>query len=185
MSEQGMSRQEINQGVQDFVVREKTMAKLKKAGLPQPPKPQDISDGVDIFGEWETLKKRHGGLSNIPHNVLGDFLDKWTGMVSYARWVEAVSDIDQATSREIRDTVKKQLYCLQEGGREIRDARVHVEPLYTEWEQKYTENLSMYIATKALREGYEHRANAISREITRRGNDMTDNRRSMNRGNQA
>ena len=40
----------------------------------------------------------------------------------------------------------------------------------------------MYMATKALREGYEIRANAISREITRRGHDVMDSRRGFNRG---
>lgn len=177
-----MERHEIVDGVKNFAVRESTKAKIAKAGLPMPPKPQDAVEGRDLFTEWERLKKKFGGVANIPFNDLGDFLDRWTGMIAYARWCEAIADIDQATAREIRDTVKKQLYTLQEGGRELRDAAVHTEPLFIEWEEKYTENLSMYIAVKALREGYEHRANAISREITRRGNDVMDTRRSMNRG---
>ena len=177
-----MNRQEVEQEVKGYTVRELTMAKVQKAGLPIPSKPVDLVEGVDIFTEWEKMKKNYGGIANIPFAVLGDYLDKWTSVVSYARWVEAVADIDQATAREIRDIVKKQLYTLQEGGRELREAMVHVEPLYREWEQKYTESLSMMIAVKALREGYERRADAISREITRRMNDVLDNRRNDNRG---
>lgn len=177
-----MNRSEIVQEVQSYQVREATKAKLNKAGLPMPPKPQDAVEGINLFDEWESMKKKHGGISNIPFRELGNFLDRWTGMVSYARWCEALADIDMSTAREIRDTIKKQLYTLQEGGREIRDASTHTEPLYREWEQKFTEAESMYRATRALREGYEIRAGAISREISRRGDDVLDTRRGMNRG---
>jgi len=178
-----MEQQDIEQNIKKFESREITKSKIVKAGLPIPPKPQDAINNVDIFTEWENVKKKYGGVANIPDHQLGDFLDRWSSMISYARWVEAVADIDQATSREIRDTIKKQLYTLQEGGREIRDAKVYVNPMYTKWETKYTENLSMYIAVKALREGYEYRVNAISREITRRSTDNLDSRRQINRGN--
>jgi hypothetical protein len=177
-----MNRQQIEQEISNYTVRETTMAKITKAGLPIPDKPKDLMDGTDIFSEWEQMKKNYGGIANIPFPALGDYLDRWTSMVAYARWVEAIADIDQATAREVRDTIKKQLYTLQEGGRELREAKVHIEPLYREWEQKYTESLSMMIAVKALREGYERRADAISREITRRMNDALDSRRLDNRG---
>ena len=177
-----MNRQQIEQEVDNYTVRKTTMAKIAKAGLPTPQKPKDLVEGIDIFTEWEQMKKNYGGIANVPFPALGDYLDRWTSMVAYARWVEATADIDQATAREVRDTIKKQLYTLQEGGREIREAMVHIEPLYREWEQKYTESLSMMIAVKALREGYERRADAISREITRRMNDVLDGRRLDNRG---
>lgn len=177
-----MNRQQIEAEINNYTVREITMAKITKAGLPIPVKPKELVEGIDIFAEWEQMKKNYGGIANIPFHALGDYLDKWTSLIAYARWVEAIADIDQATAREIRDTIKKQLYTLQEGGRELREAMVHVEPLYREWEQKYTESLSMMIAVKALREGYERRADAISREITRRMNDVLDNRRNDNRG---
>ncbi|NLZ54293.1 MAG: hypothetical protein GX892_14330 [Thermoanaerobacteraceae bacterium] len=177
-----MNRQQIEQEVKNYSVREATMAKIQKAGLPIPDKPPDLVEGVNVFTEWDNLVKSHGGIANIPFSILGDYLDKWTSIVSYARWVEAIADIDQATAREIRDTIKKQLYTIQDGGRELREALVHIEPLYREWEQKYVESLSMLIAVKALREGYERRADAISREITRRMNDVLDSRRLENRG---
>lgn len=174
-----MDRTDIVAEIQAYQVREEVKAKHIKAGLPIPMKP---ANSDDAYTEWENVKKKNGGIANIPFASLGDFLDKWTGLVSYARWVEAIADIDTATAREIRDTVRNQLYTLGSGGREIRAAEVTIEPLYREWERKFTESLAMYTATKALREGYEIRANAISREITRRGNDMTDDRRGMNRG---
>jgi hypothetical protein len=174
-----MNRTQIIDEIEDYQVRESTKAKMRKAGLPVPPPPDNSEN---LYTEWEAIKKKHGGLANIPYNELGDFLDKWTGLVSYARYCEALADIDTATAREIRDTIRKQLYTLQDGGRELRDASVATEPLYTEWEKNFTESNAMYIATRALREGYEYRANAISREITRRGNDLLDNRRQLNRG---
>lgn len=177
-----MNREQVEKEITNYAVRELTMSKIKKAGLSIPPKPEDLADGVNLFNEWDNLKSSYGGIANIPFPILGDFLDKWTSLVSYARWVEAVADIDQATAREIRDTIKKQLYVLQEGSRELREASVHTEELYREWEQKYVENLSMLIAVKGLREGYEQRVDAISREITRRINDISDSKRASNRG---
>lgn len=176
------NREQIEAGIEQFQVREVTKAKMRKAGLPTPVQPENSES---LYNEWESIKKRFGGVANIPHTELGSFLDKWTGLVSYARWIEAVADIDLTTSREIRDTVKQQLYTLHDGGREIRAAKVHTETIYTDWEKKFTEDQAMYTATRALREGYEYRANAISREITRRGDDFHSNRRSINRGMQS
>jgi hypothetical protein len=177
-----MERIDIVAGVGKFVTREATMAKILTAGLIIPPKPLESASGVDLFSEWEAVKRRYGGLSNIPYSELGDYLDKWTGMISYARWCEAVADIDRSTAEEIRDTIKKQLFTIQAGNRELRDASVFTEELYIEWENKYSEASAMYTAVRALREGYEGRATAVSREITRRGGDLEDTRRSMNRG---
>lgn len=177
-----MKHHEIQQEIEEYQIREEVKANQVKAGLPIPPKP---ANSDSLYEHWELMKKKHGGISNIPYNQLGDFLDEWTGLVSFARYVEAIADIDTATAREVRDTIQKQLYTLQNGGREIRAALVANEPMYREWERKFTESQAMYLATKALREGYEIRANAISREITRRGNDLTDTRRGINRGGTA
>ena len=177
-----MKREDVEQGIQQFIAREKTMAKLRQAGIFTPPKPSDVTNGVNLFTEWENLRKAYGGVANIPATELGDFLDRWAAMIAYARWVEAVADIDRATAEEILTTVKKQLYTLQEGSREMKDAAVYTEPLYLEWEQKYLESYSMYTATKGIREGYEYRLNAIAREITRWGGDFADTRLSVNRG---
>lgn len=179
------NRDDINKTIERFKARETASARIAKAGLPVPQKPQDAVDGVNLFTEWEQIKRKHGGIAKVPFEILGDFLDRWSQMLSYARYCEALADIDQATAREIRDTIKKQLYTLQEGGRELRDAKVHAEELYIEWELKYTQCLATYINIKALREGYEQRVNAVSREITRRGSDVIDTRRQINRGQTA
>ncbi len=177
-----MDRLTIEKGIEEFKVRELTMAKIKKANLPIPSRPVDVAEGVDIFIEWEKLKKKYGGMANMPYPELGEFLDRWTQLLAYARWVEAVADIDQISAKEIRDTIKKQLYVLEEGGRELKDAVTNTEPLFIEWQRKYIESISTYLLAKALREGYEYRCNAISREISRRGQDQIDTRRGINRG---
>lgn len=180
-----MDRQSIIKGIEQFQVRKITQSKLVKAGLFTPVKPADAVNNKDLFAEWERMKQNFGGIANIPFHELGEYLDRWTQMIAYARWVEAVADIDQATAREIRDTVRKQLYTIQEGGREMKDAAVCIEPTYIELEQRYMETLATYTAIRALREGYEQRASAISREITRRSNDLVDSRRAINRGQTA
>lgn len=180
-----MNREDIENGIEKLEVYKKTQDKLKRAGLIIPSKPKEAVEGMDLFTEWEDMKRKYGGVANIPFNELGNYLDKWSAMIAYARWTEAVADIDQQSAREIRDTIQKQLYTVQDGGRELRAASVATEPLYIKWEQEYTEKLALFIAVKGLREGYEQRANSISREITRRGNDMTDGRRVINRGNNA
>ena len=177
-----LDKKQIEQNIQNHVTYEEAMAKIKRAGLFIPKKPLDIIKGVDLFVEWENVKSKYGGVANIPFFDLGDFLDRWTNMIAYARWTEAIADVEQATAREIKDNIKKQIYTLQEGNREIRDALVYCEPLYVEWQIKFNESYTRYTLIKALREGYEQRAAAISREITRRSSDVIDTRRIINRG---
>lgn len=173
------SRAEIEREIEIYKTREIAISKIKKAGLPIPTNPEDHG----IIKEWEDLKKQFGGINNIPFHYLGEFLDRWTQMLSYARWVEAVADIELTTAEEIRNTIKKQLYTLMDGPREMKDASVYHEPLYVEWEKKYLEAATTLTLIKALRESYEYKVNAISREITRRGDDVVDIRKGINRGN--
>lgn len=154
--------------------RKKVINSIKNAGLIVPPRPEYSED---LFNEWEEMKKKYGGIGNIPFQVLGEYLDKWNSLIAYALWVEAAADIERATAREIRDTIKNQLYTLQDGGRELRAASVTIEPLYVKWENNYVEKEAVYTAVRSLREGYEQRAAAISREITRRINEINDVKR--------
>lgn len=179
-----MTRDDIKKTVERMMSKSKNVIQqLKTIGLPIPQKPESLGN-MNIFQEWEQLKKQYGGVGNVPHKELGEFLDKWNSLISYARWLEAVADAKQANSREIRDTIKKQLYTLQEGSRETKDALVHTDPLYLQWEEQYIEDLTYYITLKALRESYEYRATSISREITRRGDDVENTQRVINVLNQ-
>ena len=163
-------------------VFEDTSVKLSKAGLIIPDKPVDAIQNINLFQEWDRMKAKHGGIANIPFGELGDFLDRWTALISYTRWVEAVADVEQQVAGELRETVKKQLYTTQEGNREMRDAMVYTDSTYLRLEKDYNDKLALYKQIKGLREGYETRANAISREITRRGSEQVDARRGANRG---
>lgn len=176
------SREQISEDISKLEIMRKTQDKLKRAGLTIPPKPTECAEGVNIYSEWDNLKRRFGGVANIPFTELGDFLDRFSSLIAYARWTEAVADMDQQSAREIRDTINKQLYTIQDGSRELRSAMVTVDPLYVEWENNYIEKFALYTAVKGLREGYEGRANALSREITRRSATMGDTIRSSNRG---
>jgi hypothetical protein len=166
-----MTREDIEKNIDNILISKESLIKIKKAGFPIPEKPSQCEN---LFNEWNTLKLKYGGISNIPYSELGEYLDKWASVISYTRWVEANSDIICSNSREIKDMVKKQLYTLQDGSREMKDALVYCDELYIKWENKYLEDLSLYTMLKALREGYEQRMIAISREITRRGDDFKD-----------
>ena len=173
-----LQREDIKRNIDTFIkTKEQALYKLKKANFPIPDKPQNSET---LFQEWDELKKRYGSVADIPYHTLGDFLDRWASMLAYARWAESNAEINMITSREIRDTVKKQLYNLQDGGREAKDAAVYNENIYLEWERKYLEDTTLYSMIVSLREGYEQKMSAISREITRRGDDFKDSRRSSN-----
>ena len=81
-----MSREQIEKEIAELEVFKKTQDKLKRAGLIIPPKPRDAVEGIDLFTEWENMKKKYGGVANIPFTELGEFLDRWTAMIAYARW---------------------------------------------------------------------------------------------------
>ena len=178
-----ITREQIESGIDDFTTREQAVAFVRRAGLPIPTAPPEMNY---IQDEWDAMVRRAGGICNVPFPLLGDYLDKWTGVVSFARWKEAEVDIEATLALEIRDHIKKQLYLVQTGtNREMRDAAVYAEPLYIQWNLLYTKAFIEYKAVRQLREGYEMRVNAISREITRRNSDQFDTRRTINRGNQA
>jgi hypothetical protein len=175
-----MDRTAIKNGINEMIEKGKVVEKFKVAGLPVPKKPKTMDNVVDIFDEWENLKNNYGGTSNIPFNEIGEYLDKWTNLIAYTRWLEAISDIKQSSAREIKNTVEKQLYVIQDGGRELRAASVATEPLFIEWENKYIEDNSYHTLLKGLREGYEYRLNAVSREISRRTAEINNSGRSYN-----
>ena len=97
------------------------------------PLPKKIKEEDTIFTDWENIKNQYKGIGNIPFELLGEYLDRWSNLTTYTRWLESLADIKLTTTREIRDTVKKQLYTLQEGSRELRDAMVHTEELFIEF----------------------------------------------------
>lgn len=176
-----MNIKEIVDKVKGYDFQAKALTKAKSVGLIIPPKPYEVIEGVNIVTEWNNIKKKYGDISKVPFGKLGEYLDKWTEMISYIRWIEAAADLEYQSSREIKEMMKKQIYTLQEGGRELRDALVYIDEEFVKVNERFIENQANYIAVKGLREGYEQRANAISREITRRGQDMTDGTRASNR----
>jgi autonomous glycyl radical cofactor GrcA len=157
--------------------------KILKSGLPLPQKPKDIVVGTDLLAEWDTLVKKSGGISNVSYHELGTYLDRWTELLAYARYLEAGADISKTISSEVREQVRNMLYTRAEGGRELRAASVHEDSLYIEWAEKAIKDQSYYTMLRALVQGYEYRTNAISREITRRSSDTRDMSRTNNRGN--
>jgi hypothetical protein len=174
-----MTDEQIKQELENLKFLDFTLSKIKKAGMCIPERP---NDNQNLFKEWETLKRKHRSMSNIPFEELGEFLDRWTSLISYTRWVESVADLEQQSTKEVRDMVKKQLYVNKDGNREMKDALVHIDPIYKDIEKKYIEKLSLYTSIRGLREGYETRSNAISREISRRTQEIQDLRRGANRG---
>ncbi len=163
-----VTRETVEATASNMETRKKVTESIHSTGLIIPPRP---TNSEDLFKEWESFKNKYKGLGDMPYSALGDFLDRWASLIAYALWVEAAADTEYRTAREIRDTVKNQLYTLQEGGREIRAATVSTEELYIKWQTKCIEKEAIYIAIRSLREGYEHRASSISREITRRNSE--------------
>lgn len=175
-----MTREDIQKGISELDINKKVSDRIKRAGLGVPQRPLETLEGVSIDSEWDNMKKRYGGISNMPYNEIGEFLSKWAETISYTRWCEAAADIESQTAREIKDRVENQLYTLQDGGRELRSASVTTEPLYIKCANEYLEKSTLYTAIKGLREAYEARLNAVSRELTRRTTDIDTTRRNLN-----
>ena len=176
-----MNLGDILKQVDSYDVQANVISKVKDAGFIIPPKPLEVVQGINIVTEWNNIKKKYGDISKIPYSTLGEYLDKWTEMISYIRWIESVADLEFQSSREIKEMMRKQLYTIQEGNREMKDAMVYVNKDFIESNNQFIQNQANYIAVKGLRESYEQRANAISREITRRGAELSDTSRASNR----
>jgi hypothetical protein len=164
-----VQKNEMDSWLIKFQDRTELNKRFDETGLIVPPKPVEAT-GVNntVFEEWAKILKKHGGLSNIPFEVLGEYLERWTNLSSYARYHEAQADISHTTARELRDTYKKQLYVLGDGSRELRDAQVYTDTKYLELQKQFLDSYAYWTLVKNLRESYELKTAAVSREITRR-----------------
>lgn len=174
-----MSRQQIENHLATWDVRKEVLERIKRAGLPIPQKP---TEPEVMSEEWDRMNQQHGGLSSIPFHELGNFLGKWEALAAYARYVEAVADLERTALKERKDHVKSRLYVLSEGTREIRYALCQSDPLYVDLQHRYEFADATFTVARSLREGYEGKVSAISREITRRGNEASGTGISSNRG---
>lgn len=172
--------------IQQYATSAEAEAERKKLRLPKPPEPDPIRDDhtgeiISIFQKWSQLRKRHGGVANIPYHELADYLDQWAELLAYVRFQEAIQDIDCGAYMEIRDRLYDQVYISEDGGRELRAALAGAHELYVEYSKKFTEAQVALKLTQSLRQSYEYRYYAVSREISRRQGDMSQTKRSQGR----
>lgn len=170
--------------IQKFAGQAQAEAKRRQLRLPKPPEPDPIVDNttgeiISIFQKWSSLRKRYGSVANIPNWELADYLDQWAELLAYARYQEAITDIDAGTLQEIRDRLYDQVYISEEGGRELRAALAGADAMFVEYSEKFTEAVVHNKLVRSLRESYEYRYNAVSREISRRQGDTNTTKRSQ------
>lgn len=158
-----------------------TSAKLRKAGLPVPDirKFSSVTSVDDFIDEWEAVKSKHGGLSDVPYTELSRYLDAWSALSTSARMVEALAQADLVTAEFNEKFVKKQVYlAVDSGNRELRDAKVYENADYKKSVEDYLQANRVYEYVHALRESYERYAFVISREISRRVSNLPQELRS-------
>jgi hypothetical protein len=151
---------------------EKTLKSLDEVNIPFSIPIDHQETGDSLIRDWEEVKSQFGGVAEVPYPELARFLDGWSALASSARTVEAIAQADLETATFNEKFVRKQVYLQTSGTREIREAAVYAHEEYRKVTEKYLQANRNHAYIRALRENYERYAFVVSREISRRTNNL-------------
>ncbi len=174
------SANDIRKEIENFNQTKSIVNIILKAGIPIPNKVD-----IDLEDEWGAVKNKYNGLSNIPSPLLGEYLDKFSTILGYAYYCQAIADYESMSLKTQKEFAKEKLFLIQPtmSNKDTQVALVHNEPLYCELTEKYLIEYGKWRIITALVNSYERKTEAISREITRRGNEINFDNRSHNISN--
>jgi hypothetical protein len=147
-------------------VRQKALAKIRKAGLSKPEQPTD-RNGEPINPKLD-LK-----LASVDAAALGNMLARFTASCEYIAYVSAIADIDRSIEKSILEFVEAKVRLSKTGSNARRQAdKAQIDPRVIAAKQAFLEKDAIATLTATLLKSYERSLSTISREITRRQNEL-------------
>mgnify|MGYP001031227077 FL=1 len=158
------------QEILDYKYREEAKAKVRKAGLFFPARPNVPEELLDESGNISLPQD----LTNVTDEELGLYLSIFTAISSYAEGVVAVTDIDWTTADRVATFAERleimRLPKEQQKNEDLRYGAINQHQYIRELRKKELQDLSTYKLSAGLLRAYEKSISALSREITRRAN---------------
>lgn len=157
--------------IEEFKYREEAKAKIRKAGLFFPSRPEIPDESMLDENGNITLPP---DLTLITDDELGLYLTVFTALSAYAEGVVAITDIDWTTSDRIA-TFAERLEILslpkeQQKNEDLRYGSINKKAYIRDLRKKELQDLATYKLSAGLLRAYEKAVSALSREITRRAN---------------
>jgi hypothetical protein len=150
--------------VEGYRVTQTALAKVRKAGLPKPY--QYKKDDEPLTPKLD-LK-----LASVNNDALGRMLVEFTAASEYASYAAAIADIDRTVEKNILDFTEAKVRLSKSGTVQRKADKTMVDPLVIEARQRFLDKDALATLTAAIQKNYERSLSTISREITRRSNEM-------------
>lgn len=151
--------------VEQYRVTQAAIAKIRKAGLPKPEQYID-AEGNPLNPR---LKK---DLARTDNASLGRMMTEFTAAAEYASYAAAIADIDRSVEKSILEYTEAKVRLTKTGTEQKKRDKTQVDPHVIEARQRFLEKDALATLTATIARSYERAISTISREITRRSNEM-------------
>lgn len=139
------------------------VAELEASGLPIPQQPT-------IQGQ--PLPALSTDLTRESNQTLGKLLSEFTAMANYVSYAATVADLTATADEHALEYETARTRLVKTGTVSEKNDKATVDPRVHHAQVKAYESRAVAELTESIRRNYERDLMAISREITRRGNEM-------------
>ena len=175
----------VSREIKDYTHRQKAVAKLKKSHVVFPAPTTIPTDLQDAEGQF----KMPQDITVLGSRELGFLLAIITGLLQWYGAVLASAKIDRLTAERVMTfteaKVRMEILSSPEmtkayKAREDKDAYVSIDEQVQEAQDWFDTQSAMVTMTEQVYKDFERSFNLVSREITRRGNDFSQESREGN-----
>ena len=159
----------VEETIADFQSKEEAIALVRKAKLPVPKRPIN-ADGEEIHPRLPF---------DLPHTTtdkLGRLLGQFTSLADYASVAAAEADIELSVAEHVYEYVKSTVRLSKTGTVQDKSDKTTIDPQVKAAAQNYYRALALSKLTTQILRACERDLATISREISRRGQDMDRHR---------
>jgi len=156
----------LQEAVKVYRATQEAVAAVKRARLTIPHRPL-AENGVDLN------PKLTSDLASTPSHTLGKLLTQFTAIADYAAYAAALADIERVIEEHALEYVTARVRLEKSGTVQEKADKTAVDPRVRAASATYFERMAIATLTQTLLENYERDLSAVSREITRRGNEMS------------
>lgn len=149
----------------DFQAKEEALVKLRKARLSIPKRP------VDEEGNPLSLSLPRD-LAATSSEKLGQLMTQFTSQADFIAVAATEADIELNVAEHVYERIQAMVRLQKEGTVQERADQTMVDPEVKAAAQNYYRAVALSKMTQTLLHACERDLNAISREITRRANEM-------------
>lgn len=141
------------------------MAKIRRAGLAKP------AQYFDKHGE-PLAPKLDLKLASIDNAALGKMMAEFTAAAEYAAYAAAIADINRTVEKNVMEFTVSKIRLSKSGPMQKANDKANIDPHVVAARQNYLEKDAVATLTATILKNYERSLSTISREITRRQNEL-------------